>query len=272
MTAFELFSSDDGTVTTDGKSDRSTRLWCLNGYPSRGAALAKLQLCAPAINPTDGLVLKSYDCSQIGRVAWIGKVEYGTIEPLEEGEFTWRFDGTGGTVHLSAPYACRKYEAAGVTLPAELEKVINADRDRRVQGVDVPSPTMKLTFSYRLPKAVLTLAYAKEVGKLVGRVNQASFAGCDAYELLFLGPTGSAGTKNAPTLDFAFLYSENVTNLVLGGVTIALKRGHEFAWPWLGDKVDADELVVKPKGFYVDEVCRPGDFTKLQLINIPGGS
>ena len=269
-----LQKTDEGVVSYDGKRDSSTLLYLVRDCANRSAALAAVLATAPAVNPTDGLSLQTVHCEQSAKTTWIARCEYGVIEPLDTGEYTFSWDTTGATVHLSTPRACRVYPVAGYTPPEDLKKVIAADRDRRVQGVDVPSPSLKLTISYRMPKAVITLSYARAVSRMVGKCNNAPYAGFDAYELLFLGSTGRSGTKTDPTIDFNFECGENLVNQTIGDITGITKYAHEFIWPWFGEAKDssADELIIKPKALYVNEVIEAANFHTLRTDNVDGGS
>jgi hypothetical protein len=269
-----LFKTDEGTVSLDGKRDQSTLIYLIQNAATRSDAYSAVLAVAPAVNPTDNLAFQSMAFENVGRNAWIARCEYGIVEPLDVGEWTFSWDSTGATTHLSVARACRVYSVAGYTAPVDLKKAIAVDRDRRVQGVDVPSPSLKLTISYRLPKANITMAYIRALSKMVGCCNDASYGGFDAYELLFLGSTGRKGSTTDPTIDFHFLVGENLTGQTFGDITGVEKRAHELIWPWFGDAKDAtaDELITKPKALYVSEVVEAKSFISLGTDNVPGGS
>lgn len=269
-----LFKTDEGVTSYDGKRDSSTLIYMIRGVSTRAEALAAVNATAPAVNPTDGLAFQTCALEHVARFVWMARCEYGVIEPLDVGEWTFSWDTTGATVHLAVARACRVYSVAGYTAPVDLKKAIAVDRDRRVQGVDVPSPSLKLTISYRLPKASVTLAYIRTLSKMVGSCNDAEYAGFAAYELLFLGSTGRVGTKTDPTIDFHYLAGENLVGQTFGDITGVDKRAHELIWPWFGDAKDAtaDELITKPKALYVSEVIEAKDWTQLGTDNVPGGS
>jgi hypothetical protein len=268
----ELFKSDEGVTTIDGKGDHSTLMYMASGYATRPTAKAAILAIAPATN--QGLYFQRISIEQTAVATWVGRCEYGVREPLAVGEYTFSWDTTGGTVHLTTPIDCTSYAVAGYTAPTDLEKVILADRDRRVQGVDVPTPSLKLTISYRLPGATITLAYIKALAGCVGKTNDKAYGGFEAGELLFLGATGRSGSATDPIVDFHFLASVNVTGMTLGDITGIDKTGHQYIWPWFGEDEDetADELIVKPKAIYVDTVVEECDFYTLQTNNVDGGS
>jgi len=269
----ELFKSDEGVLSRDGKRDSSTRLYLAMGYSTRTAALAAVAVVAPAVNPTDNLAKQAYSAEQIAVQDWIIRVEYGAIEPLDVGEFTFSWDSTGATAHLSVPRSCEVYPVDGYTAPTDLKKAIAVDRDRRVQGVDVPAPSLKITLSYRMPKATVTLAYVRQLSRCVGKTNLYEYAGFEPYEMLFLGSTGRAGTATDPTIDFNFLIGENLVGQTFGDIAGVDKHAHDLIWPWFGDAKDetADELITKPLALYVDEVCEAIDYASLETDNVPQG-
>lgn len=270
----ELFKSNEAVLSYDGKRDSSTLLYAVHDCASRAAAQSAVLAVVPAINPTDGLSLQSVALEQIALATWLARCEYGVSEPLDVGEYSFDFDTTGATAHIAVPRSCTVFAAPGYTAPTDLKKVINVDRDRRVQGTDVPAPSLKLTISYRMPKATITLAYVRTLSRMVGKTNDAAYGGFDAYELLFLGATGRSGTKTDPTIQFHFLVGENLVGVTLGDITGVNKHAHDFIWPWLGDAKDAtaNELITKPRALYVDEVCEPVSYVLLGTSSVDGGS
>lgn len=269
-----LFKTDEGTTSLDGKRDSSTLIYMVHNAGDRAEARTAVLLVAPGINPTDGLSFQDLAIEHVGRGAWIARCNYGVTQPLDTGEWTFSWDTTGATVHLSVPRSARVYAAAGYTAPTDLKKAIHVDRDRRVQGTDVPSPSLKLTISYRLPLTRVSLAYVRILSHMVGKCNDRNYAGFEAYELLFLGSTGRVGTKTDPTLDFHFLAGENLVDQTFGDIFHVDKRAHEVIWPWFGDAKDAsaNELITKPRALYVDEVCEAVSYHDLRTDNVPGGS
>jgi hypothetical protein len=269
-----LFKTDEGVTTRDGKSDSSTLLYAVHDSGTRGDAYTAVNVVAPAINPTDNLALQRISIDQAAKRLWIARCEYGVFQPLAVGEYTFSWDTTGATAHISVPISCTVYSVAGYTAPEDLKKVINADRDRRVQGTDVPAPSLKLTISYRLPLATVTLAYVRALSRMVGKCNNAAYAGFAAYELLFLGSTGRVGTKTDPTIDFHFVVGENLTSQTIGDITGVNKHAHDLIWPWFGEAKDsaANELITKPKALYVDEICEARSFANLRTDNVSGGT
>lgn len=272
--AIPLFKSDEGVTTRDGKQDSSTLIYLVHDCASRADAIAAVNLVAPAINPTDNLAFQRLSVEQVAKTAWVAKCEYGVYQPLDTGEYTFSWDSTGGTVHLSVPLSCEVYAVAGYTPPEELKKCIVVDRDRRVQGTDVPSPGLKLTISYRMPLATVTLAWVRAISRMVGKTNLYAYGGFDPYELLFLGSTGRVGTKTDPTVDFHYLVGENLVNQTFGEILGVDKHAHAIIWPWFGEAKDstANELITKPKALYVAEICEARDYATLRTDNVPGGS
>jgi len=60
---------------------------------------------------------------------------------------------------------------------------------------------------------------------LTGRVNQAAFKGFAAGEVLFLGASGSKRGDGDWEITFNYAASPNVTNLPVGSITVASKKG-----------------------------------------------
>lgn len=274
-TVTELFRTDDGTTSRDGKSDESTLVYAVSGAVDRSEAYAAVNSYAPGINGTDNLALQKIRLEKVGPLRWLARCEYGVIEPLDVGEYTISCDQTGGTAHITTPTdTARAYPTDDESIPSDLKKVVNVDRDRRVLGVDVPSPVTSWVITYRQPGTIITLDYVKVISSLTGRVNRDAFAGFDKGEVLFLGANFKQGTRTDPNIEYKFATSPNVVGMTIGDIEGIVKRGWEYLWVWYEEAKDAnaDALIAKPKAVYVSPVHKFGNFRKLLLTNISGGS
>jgi hypothetical protein len=127
--------------------------------------------------------------------------------------------------------------------------------------------------TYRQPRAVITLAYARTLAAMVGRTNAATFFGFAAEEVMFLGAKGQQGSQIDPSIDYDFLTGEHLTNFTIGGILVALKKAHEYLWADFVDEVDntgtEPKLIQSPSAIYVDDVALTGNFS---LIGIGTGT
>ncbi len=96
------------------------------------------------------------------------------------------------TVRMYTSKNTQRFPAAGRTAP-DFKGAIGikqSGNDTEPEGVDIVTPVLKLTATYRHPKNTIDLAYVNAVAGLSGRTNNAPFYGYAAGELLFLGCVG----------------------------------------------------------------------------------
>jgi len=102
---------------------------------------------------------------------------------------------------------------------------------------------------------------------LTGKVNNASWKGFAAGEVLFLGVSGSKRGEDDWEITFRFAASPNRTNIQIGNITVASKKGWEYLWVRYADVEDggSNTLVKQPVAVYVEKVYEEGDFSALGI-------
>ncbi len=172
--------------------------------------------------------------------------------PNANGSWTWDFDTTGGTVHITHAEEVARYPA-GVAPP--LSGTIGLDKDQ-VNGTDIIIPAMKFNVQYKHPSGELTLARSKFLSNITGTVNGDTFLTYAPGEVLFLGARGSDGSDSEVTANYQFAMSANLDNGTIGGIAGVNKKGHEHAWIQFADAVVNEAGVNfptrKPKHVYVN--------------------
>lgn len=192
--------------------------------------------------------------SQTAFNQWAVEVPYAPRKN-ETGEWTWDFDTTGGTVHITqAKQEVARYPSG--TAPDQLG-AIGIDGDE-VKGTDIIIPAMKINVSYRHPLGVITLAQAKFLATITGTVNSDTFLTFAPGEVLFLGARGSDGTDAEATVSYQFAAAKNVTGQTIGGISGIAKKAWDVAWIRYEDSVETaggNEVAIrKPKFVYIDRV------------------
>lgn len=185
---------------------------------------------------------------------WDIEIPYGE-RPNESGEWTWDFDTTGGTVHITqAKEEVGRYPAS--TAPNQLG-AIAVDGDE-VKGVEIVVPAMKINVQYRHPLGVITLAQAKYLSNITGRTNSDTFLTFAPGEVLFLGARGSDGSDSEATVSYQFAMAANETGLTIGSIAGVAKKAWQVAWVRYHDTVTSASSVDNPtrvaKHVYVDRV------------------
>lgn len=95
-----------------------------------------------------------------------------------------------------------------------------------IDGVDIVSATMRVTFTKTMSVSKLTTSYCRKIAELTGTVNNSDFKGWKIGEVLFLGASYSAAegdTKTQVSFNFAIQPTEEIT---IAGKTIR-KYGHD---------------------------------------------
>ena len=166
------------------------------------------------------------------------------------GAYQITVDQSGGTVHVTAG------TRIGVYGPAADRKdnfgLIGADGDK-VTGVDIPVEETKLTVMFRHPERVLNAAYIKNIGRLVGYPNNATFLTYAAGEVLYLGGNFTE-TDTEASASYSFAISYNRTNFDVGGITVGEKKGWDVLSPTYKEAVVGGHGVRKVQCI---EIIRP---------------
>lgn len=205
--------------------------------------------------------------------SWDVVVEYEDPEQIDDkqqvdtGSYTFSVSTTGGTARiLSSLATINRYAPPGKTAP-NFKQAIGVTREGDVQGVDIIVPACKFTMSYRQPKHVITTPYVRLVESITGTVNNATFYGRAAGEVLFAGGNGRQGTNSDPTWDYEFIRLPNIAGQTIGEIINVAKKGHEYLWVLFEESADptAKYTVKKPKAVYVERVYLETNFGVLGI-------
>lgn len=139
-----------------------------------------------------------------------------------------------------------------------------ADGSGRAEGCDIFGP--KFDWSRDVSRPVVTRNYLRALRNLVGRKNFAPFYGSAPGEVLYLGCSARATDGGKWSLTHKFSEIENRTNIfVTKDLVIPFKRGWDYVWFGYSKKLDAGEIVSRPKAAYVEEVVEDGDFSLIEI-------
>lgn len=224
------------------------------------------------------LWVESYSVAFLGDNAWQVTINYEKkgAEPQQQDPLkrSRSFDTTGGTMHMTQAYSV----GAGDTLDFEkrypstatnMSGAIGVD-DNGVNGVDVVTPMLQWTETYDVPSAYVSGNYIRGVAAVTGTVNNASFRGFQAGEVLFMGCSGSQEWDqqkgNGPwSLSYKFAGSKNVSGVTIGSISGIQKNGHEYLWVRYETAESGGSLIKRPKAVYVSAVYKSSDFSQLGI-------
>lgn len=270
----ELSGSRSGTDATD-RSSTAELSWSVWGSTDHDDCRDHLSTNSVVPATFDGLIFKSLSWEHLGGGSWMFTASYAhpdvadKSETLDVGDYTWGFDTGGETVHRSVSQGTTAYAKAGETAP-NFKGAINVVQDqgeRKVEGVDIGLSALKLWVRKRVARASITLDYVRTVKNLTYKVNDDTFLGFAAGELLFIGATGQEGTNTDPEVTYNFIASENAASMTIGDISSIVKPGHDYLWTFFEDIEDATAgmTVKQPKAVYVEVVYDSGDMDALGI-------
>lgn len=226
--------------------------------------------------PLNRLHAESYRLEYLGDEAWQLEATYtsqGAEDDQEQDPLkrSRSFETGGATQHITQGLAENRY---GTNAPNQ-QGAIAVSSDS-VNGVDIVVPQLNWTETYDVPHRYVTTDYVKTLHRLTGTVNDDTFRGFAAGEVLFLGGSGSQqwdeDKGDGPwSLSYKFAASPNAgaqqgtPALTIGSISGIEKKGHEYLWILYENDVNEDTLIKKPQAVYVNQVYRETDFADLGI-------
>lgn len=253
----ELF---DSGRASDGSSSTDELRYTVTGTNDETAVLALVKTTAPVV--LYGLKRINVDVTPLGGGVWECTVSYEGLP--NDSEYT--FETGGGTVHITQSLQnVARYAATGQTAP-DFGGAIGVNGDS-IDGTDITVPVYNFTERHRISANLVTAGYKLALFSATGKVNDATFKGFAAGEVLFLGASGAKTGLEQWEITFRFAASPNVTNLNVGGITVAAKKGWEYLWVRFRDAEDgtAKALVKRPVAAYVERVYETASFSTLGI-------
>lgn len=250
-----IFALPDG-ISSTGNPPTETRRLKIDGVTDKDVAVSYAIASTPSLIATAYGILFRDDVrvTQTAYNQWTVEVPYG-VKKNVIGDWTWDFDTTGGTVHITqAKEELRRYPTA--TAPDQLGSIA-VDGDE-VKGVEIIIPAMKINVQFKHPLGVVTLAKAKFLSDMTGKTNSDTFLTFAPGEVLFLGARGSDGSEAEATISYQFAMAANVTGQTIGSIAGVAKRAWEVAWIRYQDTITVADSKDNPtrvaKYVYIDRV------------------
>jgi len=223
------------------------------------AIKAAVLAAAPVVY--DGMAIENVDARAVDDDFWEVVVRYSTLE----GQSEYTFDTGGGNVRITQSISTiNSYAASGT--PPDFQGAIGVTTDA-VEGVDITSPVFNFTETHYIDDSLIDGAYKLALFRLTGRVNDTTFKGFAAGEVLFLGASGSKRGDEKWAITFRFAASPNATGLSIGSISGVDKGGWEYLWVRYEDTADtiAFALVKQPSAVYIEQVYYSDDFSDLGI-------
>ena len=278
-TIFEAFGSRDRSGQQEGTGSSAELFYIIQGTNDDQAAIDLAANHSP--DEYYGLDRDTIDVTHVSPNRWEATVRY--IDPdkpdedgnpgdhVEVGEGVFSFDTTGENIHIDTVKKGKYTEYFAVAAQAVAFKGAIGVHSEGVDGVDIVSPALRLTYRTRLSKAVVSLQWIKDVASITGTTNNAPFYTFAKGELLFLGVQGEQSGEMDPELTFSFVASSNWkearTFETLDGDVDVFKDGHQYLWMYYikGKDDTAKKTIPVPFGVVVDTVYEESDFANLGI-------
>jgi len=259
--------------TRRGSSNRHERTYIISGSDDEADILQATIDDTPATVTIEGFVWNRVNRSIdiIGNELWEATIEY---EPPSqtpvENESRFAFETGGGTLHrLQSIANISRTAIAGETAP-DFSGAIGVS-ESGIEGVDLVAPQYTFSETHWKAASFVTEPYKQTLFNLTGKVNDASFKGFAADEVLFLGASGSRTGTDLWEITYRFQASENATAIVIGSppnqITVPSKKGWEYLWIRYREEEDTSAKIIvrRPLAAYVEQVYETGNFASLGI-------
>jgi hypothetical protein len=264
--ATELFPSRKRAVAIMGPNDSAELLFIIKEAADDDEALITLRNALP--NAFNGLALLDYDIERLGVEEWAGRGQYGLPSRSggQVGESFFNFDTSGGTVHITQ--AKENIQNYPIGQAPDHKGAIGVTKEG-VEGTDIGFGGFAFSETHYFDRSRVTTAYKKTLRDLSWKVNNASFRGFSAGEVVFKGARGSQRGKEDYEITFQFEANENLTaySFVQNPAITGDKKGWEYAWVEYKDDEDpvTKRKIQVPLAVHVERVYDTANFALLGI-------
>lgn len=233
---------------------------------------AALLAFAPVANAPPGSNFlwprRGMELDEVGWGVWKASVTYSALNT----QYSVKIAGQQQQIRASKQ-TLTVYQQANAPAP-QTNQAIGWD-GRTVHGTSIYVPTKSWTETVEIPAASYTFDYEDSLDALLATpVNNASFRGKNAKEVLFLGANISFSATNPDVVQAAFDFAWSKNRTVAGGNPISIgnfnqieKNGWEYLWVYYTPVVDPNALIVVPsaQAVFIERVYDLGNFATLNI-------
>lgn len=256
------------------------RIYTIRHTDDEDVALAEMLAVAPATKGSRFLDSEASHVEEIAASVFVGVAVYTSNEfdVQTADSFHLSFDISGIPTRVTqAKKHIGEYAAEGFSA-RKFRGAINVT-DAGVEGTEILVPYFSYQVNYTFEAASITQDYVLTLAQIVGTVNNTTFHGFVAGELLLARVSGQKRPDGKWDVSFGFAVSRNATNVMIGdnngaivpGETIVVpeKKGWDFLWVYYFDDtidVSGEKYTVKvPASAHLERVYT---FTNYGLLNI----
>jgi hypothetical protein len=269
MSITTQLSKDSPRVTADADNSQVELEYHIIGTLDPNDALNALIAAAPLTQTTDGTLLSHRTASlePVGHTVWKGTMSYQKRSKerpeLQTYESSYQFETGGESKRITHSLQTVQTVRPSGT-PANFKNAIGVNGDQ-VEGCDIIVPTFTFSETHVLPPSLVTGGYKLALFRCTGKVNQHSFRGFAAGEVLFLGASGSKRGDEDWEISYRFAASENVAGLAIGDITGINKKGWEYLWLFFEEATDESLTIMKPIQCNIEKVYEVHNFANLMI-------
>jgi hypothetical protein len=188
---------------------------------------------------------------------WEITAEYGVIN--KEGA-VYQLDTSGGSEHVTQSLATIARHGNA----PDCQGAVNYDGES-VQGTDIMARRFAWNEQYRISGAYFTPTYQLTLFNLTYTVNNATFRGLAAGQVMFMGATAARQGLHPVEITYYFEASPNKYSYSVGGISVTQKRGWEYQWVRYLKEESDNRIIEKPDGVYIEQMYEWGDFSQLGI-------
>lgn len=257
----------NGRNVKDGVNKSAIIKYVITGTDDEATVLSTLASTAPTTWTIGGesVPRQTREVEQLHDDIWIGNVGYSYTNRnnRETGESVFQFNTGGGSQLITQSISTiNRYVASG-TAPS-FKGAIGVS-DNNVEGTTIIIPRYDFSEVHYIAASTVNDTYKLTLAGLTGKVNNATFKGFSAGEVLFLGASGSMRAKGDWEITFSFSQSPNITGKTIGDITGIAKKGWEYLWVRYKESTDQNTLVKIPASVHIEQVYEEGDFSGLGI-------
>ena len=136
-----------------------------------------------------------------------------------------------------------------------------------IAGVDVPTAGLRESYTKVMKTSNISTSFKRKVASLTGKVNNGSFKGWNAGEVMFMGMSYSAPLKGNEkvTVTFSFNIQPNENNVRIADKSIGDKKGFEYLWVVYKSRRESNKPTAGIRAIYKAEVVESANFSDLGL-------
>jgi hypothetical protein len=188
---------------------------------------------------------------------WEITAEYGVINKEDS---VYQLDTSGGSEHVTQSLATiARYGNA-----PDCQGAVNFDGES-VQGTDIMARRFAWNEQYRISQAYFTTAYQLTLFDLTYSVNNATFRGLAAGQVMFMGASAARQGNHPVEITYYFEASPNKYNYSVGSISVTQKRGWEYQSVRYLKEESGNRIIEKPDGVYIEQMYEWGDFSRLGI-------